>query len=407
MSFIKLIIFLLCLHACSVFSAAIDCEISPAYSNWAGVHVNYELKPSDLNMTLGENIPDWQVLYISFANIGMQTSSCSSHDTYSGSQIYYTLLTQATLVGTQGTAKIYSTDIPGIGISINIDDGGSYSNAIQPYPLVSHYGSPTLGTGFWVKIQYWKIPGKIPMTNGPITVTGPDAALVLMSSGSNYTQSNPGRITSDGMAYISSSRILKLTMLFQPGTCNIEGGDVKVNMGSFEDSGIGHSDWKDASFKLRCPDGLGYGGWSDTDMNSQNDANNFPTSLPTDASIHANSNTNGRVTISIMPYTEIIDANKGIIALDGTGAKGYGIQLAWGDYSRQNSSEPDKPVVIGSYVDANSLNSGFRTGDTPIGGNAFTGTDNTIKMAARYVRTAGEAAPGPANAIVQVIANYQ
>jgi type 1 fimbria pilin len=63
--------------------------------------------------------------------------------------------------------------------------------------------------------------------------------------------------------------------------------------------------------------------------------------------------------------------------------------------------------VLNSYVDANSLNSGFSAGDTPIGGNGFNGTDNTIKMAARYVRTTGETAPGPANAVVQVIANYE
>ncbi|WP_449507636.1 hypothetical protein [Enterobacter ludwigii] len=63
--------------------------------------------------------------------------------------------------------------------------------------------------------------------------------------------------------------------------------------------------------------------------------------------------------------------------------------------------------MLNSYVDANSLNSGFGAGDTPIGGNAFSGTDNTIKMAARYIRTTGETAPGPANAVVQVIANYE
>ena len=103
----------------------------------------------------------------------------------------------------------------------------------------------------------------------------------------------------------------------------------------------------------------------------------------------------------------MVDANRGIIALDGTGAQGYGIQLAWGDYTTQNSQEPLNPVVLNSYVAANTLNPNFSADDTPVGGNGFHGSDNTIKMAARYIRTAGNSAPGPANAVVQVIANYQ
>jgi hypothetical protein len=402
MYFFKLIIFVFCLHATSVFAAAIDCEISDSYADWSGLHIPFEVKPSGLTMTLGDNIADWQILYTAYVNIGMLTSSCSSSTSYGGSSIYYTFLSQSTLIGTQGMYHIYNTDIPGIGISVTVD--GNSAN-IQPYPEVVYYGAPNLGTGFWVKIVYWKIPGEIPMANGPITVTGPDAALVLMSAGSNYTASDPSRITSDGLAYISSSRILKLTMMFQPGTCNIEGDNIKVNMGEYNGAD-GHSDWKDASFKLKCPDGLGYGGIADTEKNS-NDGYNFPTSIPTDAKITANSIKNGKVKINIVPYTQVIDANKGIISLDGTGAQGYGIQLAWGDYSSQSAVEPKNPVILNSYVDANSLNSGFGAGDTPIGGNAFSGTDNTIKMAARYIRTTGETAPGPANAVVQVIANYQ
>ncbi|MDD9244455.1 hypothetical protein PVM12_10400 [Enterobacter soli] len=208
--------------------------------------------------------------------------------------------------------------------------------------------------------------------------------------------------------FLSSSRILTLTMLFLPGTCNIEGDNVKVNMGDY-DGGGGHSAWKDASFKLTCPNGMGYGGGSAGNFtgNPEQDGYQYPYSLPTDSTITANNMKNGRVQVSIVPYTEVIDANKGIIALDGTGAQGYGIQLAWGDYSSQNEVEPANPVVLNSYVDANSLNSGFSAGDTPIGGNGFNGTDNTIKMAARYIRTTGATAPGPANAVVQVIANYE
>ena len=387
-------------YAASVFSAEIHCDISSEYADWGGVHVPFELKPSNLTMTVGESIADWQVLYTAYVNIGMQTSKCDSGT----NALYYSLISSSPSVGKQGSYDIYSTDVQGIGISITHDGGTS---SVPVYPKVESFGTPSLGTPFWAKIIYWKIPGKIPMTSGPITVTGPDAAVLVMSSGNNYATSDPNRVTDDGLAYISSSRILKLTMMFQPGTCNIEGDNVKVDMGAY-DGANGYSSWKDASFKILCPNALGYGGMSDTDnRNSQNDKSNFPTSIPTDATITKSTKLNGRITISIVPYTEVTDYNNGILSLDGTGAKGYGIQLAWGDYSTQNATEPAKPVILNSYIDANSLNSAFRSGDTPIEQNAFTGGDNTIKMAARYIRTSGDTAPGPANAVVQVIANYQ
>jgi hypothetical protein len=408
MSFLKLILFIICFHTFSVFAGTINCEVTTStyhnrpYNEWSEIHVPFELKPSGLTMTLGENIPDWTVLYTAFTNIGMSAGDCNG--TYS---MYYTLLNPAQPVGQQGIDTIYSTDVPGIGISIEANQINN--EAVKPYPSAMYVATGIhVGFNFWARIKYWKIPGKIPMNAGPITVTGPDAAVVYMNPGSDFTSSAPGRITSDGKAYISSSRILTLTIMFQPGTCNIEGNNIKVNMGEYDGAG-GHSDWKDASFKLLCPNGMGYGGGAAGDLagNPEKEGYTYPYSLPTDSAITANNKENGRVTISIVPYTEVIDANKGIIALDGTGAQGYGIQLAWGDYSSQNEVEPSNPVVLNSYVAANSLNSGFSADDTPIGGNGFSGTDNTIKMAARYVRTTGDTASGPANAVVQVIANYE
>ncbi|MBL5928844.1 fimbrial protein [Lelliottia amnigena] len=398
MSFLKLIIFLFCFSLFSECANATNCEPATSAENhfdqWSAIHSDFELQASNITMTLGGNIPDWTILYTAEANIGMSASTCDGDH-----NLYYTLLSSAQAVGQQGNDVIYSTDVPGVGISI---EATAVSNgAVKVYPSVVYYTRGDVGYGFWARIKFWKIPGEIPMNKGPITVTGPDAAIVYMNNGANFTSSAPDRITNDGKAYISSSRILKLTMMFQPGTCNVEGDNVKVNMGDYGGAGS-HSDWKDASFKLVCPDGMGYNGSA-----SSSDPYDNPYSLSPNASTTANNKKNGRVVISIAPYTEVIDANKGIIALDGTGAQGYGIQLAWGDFSSQNDVEPVNPVVLNSYVDANSLNSSFGAGDTPIGGNAFSGTDNTIKMAARYIRTTGETAPGPANAVVQVIANYE
>lgn len=393
-----LLILLFCLQVITANAAVITCS-TVGYNEWSSVHTPFELKPSGLTMTLGTNIADWQILYTAHANIGMQTLSCGSTQAFAGSKIYYTLLSDATPVSTVNGNVIYSTNVPGIGVSVS---ASQVSNAaVKSYPSVIYYGSPTLGNGFWADIRFWKIPGTIPMTSGPITVTGPDAALVLMSSGSIYSSPDPERVTSDALAYVSSSRILTLTMMLQPGTCNIEGDNVNVDMGEYDGSN-GHSDWKDASFKLVCPDALGYGGKA-----TSNEGYNYPVNIQPNATITPNNTKNGRVQVSIVPYTEVIDANKGIIALDGTGAQGYGIQLAWGDYSSQSSADPVNPVILNSYVDANTLNAGFSGNDTPVGGNGFTGTDNTIKMAARYIRTTGDTAPGPADAIVQVISNYQ
>lgn len=404
MSFLRLIILISFFHSFMSFASTINCEPSTSsggynYDKWADIHTPFELKPSGLTMTLGANIPDWQLIYSVYTNIGVSSSSCNS----GAYNMYFTLISQNQPVGRQGDDIIYSTNTPGIGISIEAAEENNA--AVQSYPDTVKMYSASKGTGFWVNVKYWKIPGDIPMNIGPITIIGPDAATVYMSASNTFSSSETSRITVDNLAYINSSRILTLTILFQPGTCNIEGDNVNVRMGVYNGAG-GHSDWKDASFKLVCPNGLGYHGSAETPWTSE-DGYNYPYSIADDISITGNDKANGRVEISIVPYTEVLDANKGIIALDGTGATGYGIQLAWGDYSSQNSVEPTNPVILNSSIDANNLNSAFLVGDTPIGGNAFTGGDNTIKMAARYVRTTGETAPGPANAVVQVIANYQ
>lgn len=399
MPFFKLIILFFCFHIFSVCAASVDCELSGQQSDWVSIHTDFELKPANVKMTIGANIPDWQIIYeMDNVVIGKVYTTCNS---YYNAQ--YSILNARNVAGTFGGDTIYETDVPGIGMSIT-----KGTASLPVYPAAFIYDDyPGQGYTYTIsKIKFWKIPGKtIPLSEGTISVTGPEVGglIGIASNAAMTTSSGSERILNTQYPhFINSSRVLHATLIFQPGTCNIEGDDIKVEMGSFDDHGLEHSVWKDASFKLICPDAYGYNGSAD----AKNDGDN-PYNLSPDANITANSIKNGRVTISIVPYTDVVDANKGIIALDGTGATGYGIQLAWGDYSSQNSVEPTNPVILNSSIDANSLNSAFLAGDTPIGGNAFTGGDNTIKMAARYIRTTGETAPGPANAIVQVIANYQ
>lgn len=379
-----------------------NCELrnDATEKQWSQIHVPYELKPANVNVTVGSNIADWMVLYTIHANIGMAVGECNNSDT----RMYFTILSNEQPISKQGNDYIYKTDVSGIGMSV-ASDGGGYTG-LQTYPTLVLYGQPkpqAAGDPFWATIKFWKIPGEpIPMRGGAITVTGPDAAAIYSNSGNTFTSSQSERITSDGKGYINTSRILTGTLIFQPGTCNIEGDNIRVDMGNDLSAGDKYGAWKDASFRLNCPNGYGYQGKA-----TSSDQNDYPYSLDPHATINDNTVQNGQVRISILPYTQIIDGTKGIIALDGTGAQGYGIQLVWGDYSQQDSDEPDKPVILNSYIYASELNSGFRAGATPLSKNAFTGGDNTIKMAARYIRTSGLAMGGPANAAVEVVATYE
>ncbi|HAU5636288.1 fimbrial protein [Citrobacter amalonaticus] len=402
MSFFKLVIVIFFFHVASTMGATENCEVTKnaTQKSWSQIHVPFELKPTNVNVTVGDNIADWMVLYTIHANIGMANSGCNGNNT----RMYFTILSNAQPISKQGSDYIYATDVLGIGMSVAWDQN-AYTG-VQTYPSIVLYGVPnlaSLGDPFWATIKFWKIPNQnIPIAGGPITVTGPDAAVIYSNSGNTFTSSESERITSDGKGYINTSRILTGTLIFQSGTCNVEGDNVNVPMGEYAGTG-GYSAWKDASFKLICPNGYGYQGNA-----SSSNSKDYPYNLDPNATITQNNKQNGKVQISIVPLNNgAIDPNRGIIALDGTGAQGYGIQLAWGDYSTQNASEPVNPVILNSYVDAHSLNSAFSGDLTPLGGNGFTGGDNTIKMAARYIRTSGDTAPGPANAVVQVIANYQ
>ncbi|HGY1777583.1 TPA: fimbrial protein [Citrobacter amalonaticus] len=368
---------------------------------WTTMHKYIELNPANVNITVGSNLADWQVIYeMQYLNVGRFYATCTIR-----MDSQFTLLSAGDKVRVSGNDVIYKTDVPGIGMSIKDDNG----YAVQLYPTVhSGWRTPDRGAGYYISVKYWKIPNEnIPLANGPISVTGPDVGELMSSAGYLVTSSHVDRIlnASGYDYYINSSRIMHGTLIFQVGTCNIEGDNVNVNMGDY-DGKNNHSTWKDASFKLICPMASGYNGVANANYHI-NDVN-YGYNLSPSAYISSNTKQNGPVLISIAPLnTSAVDVNKGIIALDGTGAQGYGIQLAWGDYASQNSEEPLNPVILNAFVSAHSLNTAFSDKAAPINGNAFTGGDNTIKMAARYIRTSGDAAPGPANAVVQVIANYQ
>lgn len=370
---------------------------------WSSVNTSIELKPSGVTITVGSKIPDYTVLYTqNNVTLGKSLTACDS-----SVFLYETIVDLGMLpVKTIANDKIYPTDVPGIGISIYSLEANTsfpvYPNMLMNGWLGAHIGDPMITT-----VKIWKIPGTIPMTSGALSVNGPTVGQLLNNTPSTFVSSDghTGRIYSDDRYYLASSRKLHATLIFMPGTCEIQGGGITVQMGEHPGVNGKNSSWKDASFRLICPDAYGYGGTS-----AMNNVGESPFGPGPSASITSNnSNQNGRVRVTIEPYTAIVDAGRAIIALDGTGATGYGIQLAWGDYSSQSDGDPIKPVRFGSgnAIYVSELNANFRATPTPINGNAFTGGDNTISMAARYIRTSGDITPGPANASVEVIATYE
>lgn len=90
------------------------------------------------------------------------------------------------------------------------------------------------------------------------------------------------------------------------------------------------------------------------------------------------------------------------------GATGCGIQLACGDAASQGRGTPAKSVLLNTLQGANTINSAYRSTAYLVGDPVIpAGTDGTIKMAARYIRTSGTVQPGTANASIEVIASYQ
>lgn len=397
----NVVFFALYLSIPAAYSKTISCTQSD--DPWASINATIELSPPGVSITVGSDIDDYTVIYTQDnVALGQSLTTCDT-----SVFLYEAILDQGlSAVNTISGDHIYPTDAPGIGISIYSLNAG-VSLPVFPNTAINGWLGTHTGDYFMARIKFWKIPGNIVMQSGALSVNGPMVGQLLNNS--PYTFVNPDgstdRVYTNGQYYLASSRKLHATLIFTPGTCEIQGGDVVVNMGEHPGVRDENSSWKDASFKLICSDAHGYGG-----MTAMNNSGESPFgSGPSTSVISLNSEQNGRVKLSIVPYTAIADAGRGIITLDGTGATGYGIQLAWGDYLSQNESEPAKPVHFGSsnatYV--SELNAQFRATPTPIDNNAFIGGDNTIFMAARYVRTDGSVTPGPANASVEVIAVYE
>lgn len=330
-------------------------------------------------------------------------TTCTSTEKFN---VGRTLLnTQAGTVYTYNGYTIYPTSVKGIGISVNVNST-YYKGSFALWPSVA-VGTAVFGSGqkhasnntdMYVDIRVWKTPEYTYQTGG-LSFTGPTVMLVLQPNKTGDTIASCPTTESqyDDRTCILSSRVLTGTVDFVSGTCDLTNTAQTVNMGSFYGKGD-NSAWKDASFALKCPTAYGYGG-KVTGATNSNDPNNG-TSV-------SNSSKNATVTIQVIPYTPVITASAGIFELDSGGAEGYGLQLAWGLPSAQGS-KPTNPVIFGSSVTANSLNSNFKVGPYAYGGSAIdAGADASIAMSVRYIRTTGNIVGGVANGAVEILASYE
>ncbi|MCL9672289.1 hypothetical protein [Citrobacter sp. MNAZ 1397] len=373
-----------------------------------GPEKNSTLTLPPVNVVLGSNIPDYTPLYAirrSYNELADLRCTPGTRQirlalTLNGTSSAYKLPNEPSYDGF--THKIYPTDIPGLGISV-ITDETSPGVQYVPVPAWPDFAysytsavSSQTAYGNWFSLYLWKIPGTLPA--GSLAFTGPTVEFLVSPNSGDVLSSSS--MEAKGTNLVWASMATKGSANLIRGTCNIVGGSKIVQMGTYDGLG-GKSAWVDSSFKLDCPNAAGYGGGSSTTLAY---FSNVPAPV-------ANNRQNGPIRIQIHPRTGIVSdvgTPAGTIELDGTGATGYGIQLAWGDNSTLGAGTPASPVMFDTWIRANTLNpAAYRSTAYPINGAAITG-DGTLKMAARYVRIPGRAiSGGPANASVEVIASYE
>lgn len=280
--------------------------------------------------------------------------------------------------------------IPGTGFGLsfyNLDQVtgpmGNFQN-----PVKSYTGTTTSGGRFMIRVILWKLPG----AENPGNVINFDGFQVVNALQPVSGSDNWGSLPNNGPSLISNTfttntAVVSGNITLSTGTCEFD--NKNVPMGSYDVSLQGAdrgapSPWKDASFTLKCPPAMGYGR-----TGSVNTSNN------TVSSRTAVTTSNRNLNIKVVPRSEVIDNTQGIMALNSGGAEGYGIQLAWGSSAQPAVLNPAQPVIFNTPIQR-------ATAAIAIG-STYT---SFVYMSARYVRTEGDVQAGPANAVVEIIANY-
>lgn len=338
----------------------------------------------------------WDVMHLGSSNTECEASENGA--TLGWMEYAYSISGKAPI--NHGGHYIFPTEIDGIGISFR--DADTNSGAIGSYTAGAlKRATWTLSTTktkwnalFKVSVTLWKIPGKFNPSqfNGNGMLEFNDIkiaqALQITSAGDTWSSSQPDR----GQSLLSNSwttnevRLKGGTNLY-PGTCNF--ANQQVNMGKHHVNEIPVSGpWKDISFTVSCTPAWGFRGEATMSDTTENEI----------ISKTAHSANRGIILI-VYDRTGIEDANRGIIKLKSGGAQGYGIQLAWGTAASQAvSGDPTgtSKLEFNKAKAISTTNYGF-VGRTPT---------QLVNMAARYIRTAGDAAGGRADGAIEIVASY-
>lgn len=386
-------------------TASIDLFAAPSCKLINGTQSTSEPIPS-VNMTLSDNIPDFtQLYYFARSNkggLGLCTGATTQYaltltNLPGGTTPYIRVVNGL-------THYIYPTSINGLGISVFGNDpmagSGDKNKPIKAYPDTTFKFNGAWSAGV-IDLHYyawlWKIPGKLGQgteTTGELNFVGPEITQVIGPSPTQpITTPNPERLLDASKGFlIINSLIPTGTVNLKGPTCNLSSGKT-VLMGTWHHSAVKRaSPWVNADFTLICPKAYGY-----------NTLTANATSNP------ANNTRNANLTLMVVPRTNIMTHDflgnliEGTIALNGSGASGYGIQLAWGDRSTLSESDPANPVTFNVPVLASTINNQYQSGYYALGQEM---PSPVIKMSARYIRTGTTISPGPANSMIEIIMNY-
>ncbi|QLK62962.1 hypothetical protein GE278_20370 [Enterobacteriaceae bacterium Kacie_13] len=345
------------------------------------------------SLTAPGNPSQYKLLYTwSGFDWGYSSLQVTCNPTLTVDFIYYVVPPAGSVPVKDSASGNWIFPIPGTGFGLsfyNLDQQngpmGNYQN-----PWVAYRGSNGAGGRTYVRVALWKLPGAV----NPSNVINFDGFQVISAYRPVNGADTWGSVPNNGPNLISNTLTALTTVVsgnitLTTGTCNFD--DINVPMGSYDvtlhggPSRAGPMPWKDASFTLKCPPAMGYGRTGSVNTN-----NNTVTSRTTSTAYNQNIN------ITVVPRSEIFDNVRGIMKLNSGGAGGYGVQLAWGTVASQSTDlNPAQPVIFNTPIQR-------ATAVLTIGST----TNMVVNMAARYIRTEGNIQPGPADASVEIIANY-
>lgn len=350
--------------------------------------ISFSVPADKITAGLSGNTTTYRELYSISTDFNNSNSTCKA--SASGAKLgwleyaYSTSGKEPVLVGSD---YIFPTKIDGIGISFydtNVTQrsiGSFTTGAVNRATWNLTTNNYTWQANFSIKIKLWKIPGKFnpAQFNSSGMLEFDDIkivqALQITSSGDTWAADQPNRGPSPLPGSWTTNEVsITGGVNVWPGTCDF--ADQKINLGKYNMAQVSNSTpWKDISFTINCPPAWGYGGGLTTKKNTSG------------------------IILTVYERTGIEDAARGIIKLRPGGAEGYGIQLACntaasqpvtGDPGSANKIVFNQPKVI----------------TTTNYGNTGQPTTQLINMAARYIRTSGDAKAGLADGAIEIVASY-